>query len=358
MDADGGAVLAMTSFPSYNNNLWSGGGISGAEYSHLLNEFGEPLNDYAVSGLQPPGSTFKLATATAALDDGLINSGTTINDPGSFTLGTKTYYDTAESTGAGYLDVQQAITQSNDIFFYQLGAWFWEEQKQYGQDAIQKVAADYGMGVNPGIDLPDAASGQVDSPQLRKQQHAEDPTEFPYDTYYAGDNVEMAFGQAETLVSPLQIADAYATFANGGTRYAPEMANEIVSRTGKVVQTIKPKVLGHVALPSSTFQPMLQGFQGVTQDPSGTAYNAFLGFPFEKWDVYGKTGTATVSAGDTATATTAWFVGFGGPVGQSPRYVVVIEVDQGGYGAAAAAPVAEQVYKYLVSHPVPSTVTP
>jgi penicillin-binding protein 2 len=355
MDDQTGAVLAMTSYPSYNDNVWSGG-ISNAAYSKLLNGYGEPLNDYPVDGLQPPGSTFKIATATAALDDGLISASTPIDDPGYFTLGDKTYYDTAESHGAGELDVSEAITASNDIFFYQLGAWFWQDQKRFGVDAIQKVAGDYGLGENPDIDVPNAATGQVDSPQLRKAQHAEDPAAYPNDTYYAGDNVEMAFGQAETLVSPLQMAEAYSTFANGGTRYAPEVANEIVSSSGKVLERIQPKVIGHVSLPQSTYQPMLAGFQGVTENPNGTAYATFTGFPFQKFDVYGKTGTATVSAGNEAD--TAWFVGFGGPAGAAPKYVVVIEVDQGGYGASAAAPVARQVFNYLLAHPVSEQVTP
>jgi penicillin-binding protein 2 len=201
-------------------------------------------------------------------------------------------------------------------------------------------------------------SGQVDSPALRRLQHQQAPNLFPNTTYYAGDNVEMAFGQGETLVSPLQIAEAYATFANGGTRYAPQMTNEIVSPSGKVVTSIPPKVLGHVALPASTYQPMLAGFEGVTQNSNGTAAGAFAGFPFQKWNVAGKTGTATVATGDLTKAATAWFVGFGGPVGQSMRYVVAVEVNQGGYGAEAAAPVARQVYDYLLNHPVPPVATP
>jgi penicillin-binding protein 2 len=357
MDDQTGAVLAMTSYPSYNDNLWSGR-LSPAEYSELSNAYGDPLIDYPVDGLQPPGSTFKLATATAALDDGLISAYSQIDDPGSFTLGNQTFYDTAESQGAGELNVTQALTASNDIFFYQLGAWFWQYQQRYGEDAIQKVAAEYGLGENPDIDIPDAATGQVDSPALRKELHAEAPAAYPNSTYYAGDNVEMAFGQGETLVSPLQLAEAYATFANGGTRYAAEMANEVVAPSGKVVETIKPKVVGHVSLPPSTYQPMLEGFEGVTHDLLGTAYGVFEGFPFDKFDVYGKTGTATVSAGDVSTATTAWFVGFGGPAGEEPKYVVVIEVDQGGYGAEAAAPVAEQVFSYLMAHPIAEKVTP
>lgn len=357
LDAQTGAVLAITSYPSFNDNIWAGG-ISQAQYNQLLTAVGQPLNDYAIGSLQPPGSTFKLTTATAALDTGLINANSLINDPGRFTLGNQSFYDTAESRGAGYLNVTQALTASNDIFFYTLGAWFWEDQKRFGPSAIQRYAMQYGLGENPGIDLPGAIIGQVDSAELRRLQHAQAPVAFPNSSYYGGDNVEMAFGQGETLASPLQIAEAYATFANGGTRYAPQMGSEIVSPTGAVVTRIAPHVLGHVALPQSTYQPMLAGFEGVTQNTSGTAYGAFVGFPFNKWNIGGKTGTATVSANDLSKAATAWFVGFGGPVGKPMRYVVAVEVNQGGYGSEAAAPVARQVYNYLTTHPISSTPTP
>src|ERR1019366_3813142 len=102
----------------------------------------------------PPGSTFKITTATAALDSGLINANTLIDDPGQFTLGNQSFYDTAESRGAGYLNVTSALTSSNDIFFFTLGAWFWENQKRYGTSAIQRVAMQYGLGEDPAIDLP------------------------------------------------------------------------------------------------------------------------------------------------------------------------------------------------------------
>lgn len=348
LDAQNGAVLAIDSYPSYDNNIWEAP-LSESTYSELVNGAGAPINDYAIDGLEPPGSTFKLATATAALNDGLISPGTLIDDPGSFTLGDKTFYDTAESSGAGEIDVSQAITMSNDIFFYQLGAWFWEDQRRYGKDAIQKVAEQYGLGEDPGIDVPGAASGQVDSPQLRITQHAEDPAAFAYNTYEPGDNVEMAFGQGETLVSALQMANAYATFANGGTRYAPELANSVVAPSGTVVERIKPKVLGHVNLPASTYDALAAGFAGVTTATDGTAYEAFSGFPFSKWNVSGKTGTATVSQ-NANVADTAWFVGFGGPKGEPTKYVVAIEVNEGGYGAEAAAPVARTVFDYLYQH--------
>lgn len=348
-----GQVLAIASDPSYNNNEWVGG-ISDAAYAALQKEVGYPLNDYALTGDQPPGSTFKLATATAALDDGIVNPGTIIYDPGYFNLpGGQTLHDSS-GEHPGPIDISTAITISSDVFFYNLGADFWYQRARLGQTPIQDMAAKYGYGQLTGIDLPGESHGWVDSPQIRKALHAQYPQLYTaaQEQWYLGDNVEMAFGQGETVVTPLEQADAFATFADGGTRYAPEMAAAIVSPDGKVVRRIQPKVEAHVPLPASTYNAMLAGFDGAVQNPSGTAYADFVGFNFNKWDLAGKTGTADVAPG-SAKQPTAWFVAFGGPKGSSTRYTVAVEIDQAGYGADAAAPVARQVVDYLYAHGVP-----
>ncbi len=210
----------------------------------------------------------------------------------------------------------------------------------------------YGFGVNDGIDLPqsEVQNGWVDSPQVRAALHRQAPDVYS-DTWYLGDNVEMAFGQGETVVTPLSEATAYATFANGGTRYAPEIAAAVVSPSGKVVRRIKPKVMDHVRYTPGTYQALMTGFDGVTQDTNGTAYLDWVGFNFSKWNVAGKTGTADVAVNSTKQPT-AWFVGFGGPKGQPAKYVVCVEINQAGYGAAGAAPVVRQIFNYLYSHGV------
>jgi penicillin-binding protein 2 len=161
----------------------------------------------------------------------------------------------------------------------------------------------------------------------------------------------MAFGQGETIITPLEQAVAYATFANGGTRYAPEVAAGVVSPTGKVVKRFAPRVTGHVSLPPSVYQPILAGLQGAISNsdgtnPTGTAYQVFQGFPLNSFPLAGKTGTASV----TGEEPTSWFVAFG-PL-PDPQYVVAVVIDQGGYGADAAAPVVRKVFDYLVNHPV------
>jgi penicillin-binding protein 2 len=342
-----GAVLAMASEPTYNNNLWIPG-ISQANYTTLVNEYGRPLNNYAIAGSQTPGSTFKLVTATAALDRGLISGSTYYDDTGSFTIGKPPKQLTladSESSALGEINVSTALGASVDTFFYNLGALFCQ-QNVGCPTQIQQYAAKYGLGQDPMIDLPNVASGQVDGPQLRVQLHQLDPALNPTTTYYQGENVETAFGQGKTLVTPLQLADAYATFANGGTRYAPQMAAALVSPSGKVTR-VTPKVLGHVNLPASTYQPILQGLEDATQSTLGTAHAAFIGFNFTKWNVAGKTGTATAAKN---VAPVSWFVAFGGPRNGPPKYAVAVEIDKGGYGATASAPVVRQIFDYLYKH--------
>jgi penicillin-binding protein 2 len=352
-----GAVLAAVSYPGYNNNLWVPY-ITTNNYKNLLDDPDRPLNDYVVSGLQPPGSTFKLATATAALDRGLISPYKYIDDDGNFVLGDKTYKD-SDNEALGEVDVVSALAESSDYYFYNLGALFWEQQKQYGATPIQNTAKSYGLGVAPPIDLPSTqiASGQLDSAALRLQQHRESPKDYPYTTYFGGDNVDLAIGQGETVLSPLQMADAYEAFANDGELYAPEIAHAIVSPSGTVKRRIAPKVIGHVSLPASTYEPMLAGFRGTVQDQLGTAYGAFTGFNFSNWEVAGKTGTASTSL-DDSTPPTAWFVGFGGPKNAPARYIVAVVVDEAGFGADASAPVARQIFNYLQAHGVGAVKLP
>ena len=342
-----GHVLAMVSVPGYNNNLWVGG-ISNAAYQNLVNAYGYPLNNYAIQSPNPPGSDFKIATSTAALDDGLITPSYEFYDPGYYTVGNLTLHD-APGDHPGWITVVPALALSSDDFFYNIGAMFWQQQSKYGVTPIQNMAAKYGFGVPSGVDLPQVDNGQVDSPSLRKVLHKLAPAVYP-STYYEGDNMEMAFGQGETLITPLELANAYATFANGGTRYAPEMANAIISPSGKIVTKIAPKVMAHVPYGSqANYQAILAGFEGAVDNPIGTAYQDFTNFPLNKWEVAGKTGTATVRHGFPPTA---WFVAFFGPIG-NPEYAAAVEVSAGGYGTSGAAPVVRQIIDYLMSNPPP-----
>lgn len=361
LDPQTGAVLALVSSPTYDPTWWTNG-ISTAHFRQLQATGAQ--NNNAIQGLYTPGSTFKLATATAALQTGLISPSYTFNDTGAYTVpgcatggsGCVTYHDNEGEVG-GQINVSQALTVSSDIFFYNLGVQFWNDYKangRYGKTPIQDAAAQLGYGDVTGIDLPNETHlARVDSPTVVAREHSQDPKDYPNGTWFTGNNLELAFGQGGTVITPLEQAVAYATFANGGTRYVPEVAAGTVNAHGKVVRTIAPKVAGHVTYSPADYQAMLTGFEGAVQSSKGTANPAFAGFPLSTFPLAGKTGTATTNEQQP----NSWFVGWG-PL-PHPQYLIAVVVQGGGFGSQAAAPVARQGFDYLVAHPEsPTHVAP
>jgi len=357
LNPNNGQVLAMASSPTYDLNEWVGG-ISSTDYAALAASGAE--NNNAIQGEYTPGSTFKLITATADLQDGVYSPAQYYNDTGQFTVkpcngaaAGCTFRDDLGDPG-GEVNLPLALAISSDSYFYNLGELFWNGRGTYGNDAIQNVAAEYGEGQNTGIDLPDEVTGRVDSQPERQKLHSEDAAAYPNTSWFTGDNIEMAFGQGATALTPIEQAVSYATFANGGTRYAPQVASEIVNpTTGKVVKTIAPEVTGHVSLPAPVRDPILQGLEEVISNPKGTAYADFSGFP-TNWDLAGKTGTA--SNPGAGTEPNSWFVAFG--PNPNPQYVVLAVIDEGGYGAEAAAPLVRNIFDYLLTNPVGGVKTP
>jgi penicillin-binding protein 2 len=353
MNPNNGQILAMASSPTYDLNEWVGG-ISSADYASLAASGAE--NNYAIQGEYTPGSTFKLITATADLQDGAYSPAQYYNDTGTFTVkpcngaaAGCTFSDDLGDAG-GEVNLPLALAISSDSYFYNLGELFWNGRSTYGNDAIQNVAAEYGEGRTTGIDLPDEGTGRVDSQPEREKLHTEDPAAYPNTSWYTGDNIEMAFGQGATALTPIEQAVAYATFANGGTRYAPQVASQIVNpTTGQVVKTMVPEVTGHVDLPATVRNPILQGLEEVISNPKGTAYSDFAGFP-TNWNLAGKTGTATNPGADEPNS---WFVAFG--PNPNPQYLVLAVIDEGGYGAEAAAPLVRNIFDYLLTNPVVGT---
>ena len=353
MNVNTGAVLAMSSYPSFDLESFVNG-LSDATFRQLLAE--GAFNNYAIQGLYTPGSTFKLITATAELQTGVFPAYKYVDDTGTFKVpgclqgGHGCVFHDDDNQGAGLVDLPLALTVSSDYYFYNLGYLFWANQTRYGQTPIQNVAHAYGLDQYTNVDLPNETEGRVDSPAVRKILHAESPLNFPNVAWYTGDNIEMAFGQGTTAVTPIEMANAYATFANGGTRYEPEVAAAIINAHNKVVVRYQPRVLGHVNLPASIRDPILQGLEGVVENPRGTASGTFartVNFSLASYPIAGKTGTASNAPG---LEPNSWFVGFGPAT--HPQYVVVCVVAEGGYGADAAAPVVAETFNYLVAHPV------
>jgi penicillin-binding protein 2 len=335
-----GSLLAMASYPTYDPNLFING-ISQRDFATLQDPANHaPLNNRAIQGLYAPGSTFKLVTALAGLRAGIINPRTTVLDEGTFKIPECTGRCTFRNAGGrryGRVNVTQALTVSSDVFFYSLGNSFWERRNQFGETAIQDVGELLGLGARTGVPLPFEASGRVPDPELRRQLHEENPTAFPEGRWFAGDNVNLAIGQGELVVTPLQLANMYAAFTNGGTLLQPRIADSVVDRAGKVVRRFEAPITRKIDQPPEVRAAIMTGLAGVPQDDDGTAAAAFAGFPMRLLPVVGKTGTAQVRGKQD----TALFVA-AAPV-ESPEYVVSVVMEEAGFGGSIAAPVARRI---------------
>jgi penicillin-binding protein 2 len=365
-DPRNGQILALATAPDYNPNDFLNG-ISVARwkyYNNPANHF--PLLDRAISEGYAPGSTWKLITATAQLDYGLRGAYQIYNDTGSFTVGTQVFHDNADS-GFGPVDLSEAITVSSDAYFYSLGYQFWQlwaGQKGH-PEYLQKMASLYGLGRYSGIQLPGEGPGLVPSQQVFTREHQQYPKAYPDPYFYPGQEVLEAIGQGADSVTPLQLADAYATFANGGTLYVPQVALAIEKPgngdrpSNRVVKLFTKQVKDHVPMPDSIGRAaMLSGFEGVTTNVAlGTAGTAFQNFPLSQYPVAGKTGTAQVGPVFSAVGwpkyiqDTSVFSSFAPAT--APRYVVDAVFEQAGYGASIAAPAVRQEYMTLfnLNHP-------
>ncbi len=342
LDSKEGTVVAMASYPSFDPAQLANG-VTAAEAAVLFDDStGAPYLNRTTQGQYTPGSTWKLVTAWAGLSRGLITANSTYNDRGVFTIpecvGRCTFRNSG-STPYGVVDVREALTVSSDVFFYDLGSRFWSTRDTYGEIPIQEAALALGFGADTGVPLPNEADGHVPTPASRAAQHEERPDLFPTGGWFAGDNVNMAIGQGEVAVTPIQLANAYATVANGGTRYAPNLALRVIAQDGSVVREIGPRVAAQLSMPPEMRDPIMGGLTGVTQSerPRGTAWYAFTGWPHQLFPLAGKTGTAQTDPKQD----TALFAAVG-PV-FDPRWSVAVVMEQSGFGATAAAPVARRV---------------
>ncbi|HVX43571.1 MAG TPA: penicillin-binding protein 2 [Mycobacteriales bacterium] len=373
MDPMTGRIVGLASYPNYDPNEFIGG-ISQAELNQLTSESaGVPLVSRAVQGQFAPGSTFKLSTASAIVTDGELPLNGLGACPPSLAVGNsqKTNYD-SESL-PGQISLAQALAFSCDTFFYQfaMNGWYADEHRvdagQKPVEYLQKMARAYGFGEKPDIDLPDGqqTTGQIVDRAFLKQRWEEnkkqycanakkgypdvtDPTRRAYLTQLASENctdgwrfrigeaADMAIGQGETTVSPLQLALAYSALVNGGKLYEPTIGRAIVNPQGKVIKQITPKVKRTVPVSGETLKYIRDALAFGNGGVSGEI--AFDNYPFAKYPMGGKTGTAEVYGKQD----TSWFASWSQNGGQ--HYVVVGMVTEAGTGATAAAPVVRNVY--------------
>jgi penicillin-binding protein 2 len=352
LDVRDGSVVAMASNPTYPLSWWVGG-ISTAHFARLSNAATQnPLLNRATEGQYAPGSTFKLVSAIAMTRFGVRGAGQYIQDNGSVPL-EGTVFKNDNGVRNNSVDLQKALTVSSDVYFYTAANDFWgiwkvgDQQRGLG---IQTVAGELGLGKKSGIEL-DEASGRIPDPAWKAAFAAANYKKGSSDLHYASiwypaDLIHAAVGQGDDFVTPLQLANAYATFANGGTLWTPHVDGSVIDpMTKKAVSTYAPKARGTVSIDPYTRSQMVAGFTGAVNDPTGTAYPAFQGSLIPD-GVAGKTGTADV----TGKASTSLFAAYT-PIA-SPQYAVVAVVEQGGHGAQIAAPIVRQVIEALNNQPV------
>lgn len=327
LDPRSGAVLGLVSNPSFNTNLFTYG-IPQEDYLKLIKNPSKPMFNRTIGGLYPPGSTFKLITASSALEEKTITPQTLIDDKGSISIGDFVYKGW-KPEGLGEVDLKNAIGKSSDIYFYTVGGGY-GGVKGVGVDGISKWAKIFGLSAKTGIDLPGESEGLIPDPAWKERVKKEQ--------WYLGNTYHMAIGQGDVLTTPLQMAQVTSVFANGGTLYKPQIVKEIKSPTGQTEMTFNPKIIKKDFLSPSTIKVIRDGMR-IANSPGGTAWPMY-DFPIPTG---GKTGTAEF--GDPKGATHAWFTVFA-PF-DNPQIVVTVIVegtyDGGGEGSTVAAPVARKV---------------
>ena len=370
-----GKVKAMASFPTYDPNE-SIGGYSLSRWAELNDPANDlPMFNRSIQGEYAPGSTFKVFTAHAAWHEDVFGTGRVkeadepIDDPGEYFLQScRADAEDLETAGgcvfrnAGSkpyenVDLIRSLTVSSDVYYYTIGESIYINPK-HPENAIQDAAVSYGLGMQTGIQLPFEQDGYIPTPQKRKQRHEDNPQIFPNGRWYPGDNVNISVGQGDVLVTPLQLANAYATFANGGTNYAPNIVSSVFDRDGEMLKEFGKRVKKEIEIDSDFRNRAIRGLIGVTEDVEGTAYWAFNSvatdgafFPIENFPIAAKTGTAEVRG----KADSSLFAAF--TPAQDPDYVMVTILEEAGFGSAVAAPMSARVLEKVVEDRVPEALT-
>ncbi len=336
LDTRNGEVLSMASFPTYDPEVFSGG-ISDKDWVYLNDpENYFPLNNRAVMSYAP-GSIFKVVTAYAGLYEEIIGEYSTITCRGTwYGLGNDFPKSCWKKSGHGSLNIRGGIKNSCDIFFYEVGYGLFLKRDNI-EELLQKHSKNFGLGSKTGIDLPFEDEGVVPDREWKAEYFADS---VEYTVWFPGDTVNMAIGQGDILVTPLQMAVVYSTVANRGIQYEPHIVKDVKDSHGNPYPAGVIESYKDIELNDYYIDIMEDGFEMVTS-PGGTAANAFRDFPTDQIPIAGKTGTAEVYGRQDF----AWFASYG-PIG-NPEYVIIVMLEEAGGGGSNAAPIAEQIYRYL-----------
>ena len=373
VDVTNGHVLAMATYPSYDPRIWLGG-ISNEQFQTLSDpKAGIPLISRATQGLFAPASIFKIVSTAAAAENG-FDLNDTYQCPPQLEIGNRIFRN-YESLGFGAISMQRALEVSCDTVYYDIANKLWLRDGglnpiENPKDAIEKMSFAFGLGVKSGIDLPEDVKGRVGGRIFKREfwdknhevwcDRAENgyPEVAEKDSgranmlqkfakenctegmrFRAGDAVNTAIGQGDTVVTPLQMAMAYAAIANGGKVFEPRIVKAIMNPDGTLAESINSKVKSTLPISENTLKYIQKSLVGVTT--SGTGAAPFIGFPLSRIPVASKTGTGEVLGKQS----TSWFASYA--PANDPKYAIVMMVSQGGTGSGTSAPSVRRIYEEL-----------
>lgn len=354
IDPSSGAVLALVSSPAYDPNLFVDG-IRFDDWDELNNNPDKPMLNRAIYSTYPPGSTFKPLMALGALTTGKRTTTSAIADPGYFNFGNRRFMDDKVG-GHGMVDLNKSIVVSCNTFYYVLA-------NDMGIDTIAKFMGELGLGSHTGIDISGEATGILPSPEWKQRRFKKKEQQ----KWYSGETISVGIGQGYNAYSTLQMAHALANVVNYGKVFRPHLVQTITDTVSGKVRTIEQEPIRQIDLKPEHVDFIKRAMAGVVKE--GTGARAFAGAAYESG---GKTGTAQVfslKSGQKYVAGAlkeklrdhSWYVAFA-PVDQ-PRIVVAVMVENGGFGAQSAAPIARQVFDYYLTGksnagPAPENTSP
>ncbi|MDD4895566.1 MAG: penicillin-binding protein 2 [Atribacterota bacterium] len=311
-----GKILAMVSYPDYNPNIFTQQ-MTTAQWQEIAQNKDNVLCNRNLHSIYPPGSVFKVITAIAAIEEGIVNLGSSIYCPGYYQVGDLSFKCWKES-GHGKQAIIEAIANSCNVFFYTIG-------QKLGIDKLNYYTKLLGLDEKTGIDLPGELEGLVPSEDWKR--------DFYNQSWYPGDTVNMSIGQGFLLVTPLQIHNMLSLIANEGLFFRFYHVEKIISQSGEIIKEFEPQLINKIDISQNTFQIIKEGMKKVVENGTGRLAN------IEEIKIAGKTGTAQNPQGENH----AWFIGFA-PY-DNPEICVTVLIEHGGDGSTVAAPLAGNIIR-------------
>jgi penicillin-binding protein 2 len=319
-----GGILVLASRPGFDPNLFASG-ISKKDWQRIALDKTHPLQNRAIQGGYPPGSTFKILTALQALELGIVNERTTFTCTGGFAYGNRVF-KCWKKGGHGTVSIHRAIVESCDVYFYNVGL-------KLGVDRIHEFGNIVGLGRATGVDLPNEQRGLMPSTEWKRKRYNQ--------PWYEGETVSVAIGQGAVWLTPIQLAQLSSFVANDGKNFKPQIVNRIVSTEGKTVKTFEPVVNADVKFKPGVLKIVKDGMRGVVNEPGGTAGASRV----QNVLMCGKTGTAQAGSDKVKLGDHAWFIAYA--PAEDASIAISILVEHGLHGSSAAAPIAKGITETL-----------